>query len=148
MTRKFRGLFQGFNKANNVKIFIHHKTVCATWIHESAKSELDKIFDATIRSRQFVIVQNHPARSVIVKKKKKKKKKKEKRKKASFVKNIQVNFAIFMVIVTRIFFSFYFSQKKRDRFFEIIEIRGTFKFSMINVFTLSLIRANFLSFHV
>lgn len=70
-----------------------------------AKSKLNKIFDTTIRSRQFVIVQNHSGQSVIAKKKKK-----EKRKKASFVKNIQVNFAIFSYDMYILSF-FYFSQK-------------------------------------
>lgn len=77
----------------------------------STKSKLNEIFDTTIRSRQFVIVQNYPGQSVIVKIVKK-----EKSKKASFVKNVQANFAIFMVIAIcpfffSFFFFFYFSQR-------------------------------------
>lgn len=119
----------------------------------STKSKLNEIFDTTIRSRQFVIVQNYPGQSVIVKIVKK-----EKSKKASFVKNVQANFAIFMVIAICPFFFFFFFfflflPKRRHRFSKRNRrgeglVRGTFKFSMINVFTLSLIRANFLSFHV
>lgn len=113
--------------------------------HDCQKAKLNKIFDTTIRSRQFVIVQNHSGQSVIAKKKKKKK--------ASFVKNIQVNFAIFSYDMYILFF--FISLKKEASILREKEregggglVRGTFKFSMINVFTLSLIRANFLSFHV